>query len=77
MIGSAPARAQPSRSTADSARDGDRLDHRVDDRRAFSRFAEHIALSGVSVKDGKRVIYAGWDRQRGRRVRVIVEELED
>lgn len=52
-------------------------DDELADHRAFARFAEHVALNGVSVKEGRRVIYAGWDRKQRRRVRVIVEDLDD
>lgn len=72
MIGTAQALSQPPRRSAAATASPEQ----ASDRRALSRFAEHVALTGVSIKEGKRVIYSGWDRKRGRRVRVIVEEVE-
>lgn len=72
MIGSAQAVDTPARPSGGRSASDDQLG----DRRALARFAEHVALTGVSIKEGRRVIYAGWDRKRGRRVRVIVEEVE-
>jgi hypothetical protein len=44
--------------------------------RALSDFSNRVLLTGVSVRQGDRVVFSGYNRQTRRPVRVVIEELD-
>ena len=44
--------------------------------RALSTFQQRVALTGVSIRCKDRVVFHGWDRERQRPVRVVVEPVD-
>lgn len=50
--------------------------HLLPNQRAMQSFAQRIALTGVSIREGEKLVFAGWDRLSQRPVRVVIEEEE-
>jgi hypothetical protein len=44
--------------------------------RALSDFSNRVLLTGVSILQGERVVFSGYNRQTRRPVRVVIEEIE-